>query len=364
MDRQQFETWVKAIGAAWVNRDPQAAANLFTADATYQENPFEPPLQGRPAIAKYWGDVSTQTDIEFHYEILEVTAETGFAHWSVELTRIPSGKKVKLDGIFAASFHPGENRCYAFREWWARQEGPSNRRVALITGASRGLGVTLATCLAGQDYDLILTARGGEALAETAEQLRQYGTTIIPIAGDVAEPAHHRRLLETIQSLGRLDVLVNNASELGPSPLPSLADYPLTALRHVLEINVIAPLALTQMALPLLKANHGLIVNISSDAALGGYQGWGGYGASKAALDLLSRTLAHELEEAGVGVVSVDPGDMRTTMHQQAFPGEDISDRPEPNVTLPFWMWLFGQKVTDISGQRFQAQAEQWEVAR
>lgn len=364
MNHQQFETWVKAIGAAWVNRDPQAAADLFTPDATYQENPFEPPLQGRPAILKYWGDVSAQENITFRYEILEVTESIGFAHWSVELMRIPSSKRVKLDGIFAASFRPNEMRCHEFREWWTRQEGPSSRRVALITGASRGLGVTLATCLAGQNFDLILTARGAASLEQTTEQLRQYGTTIIALAGDIAEPAHQHRLIEAAESLGRLDVLVNNASELGPSPMPTLAEMPLAAFRHIYEVNVIAPLALTQSALPLLKANHGLVVNLSSDAAVGGYAGWGGYGSSKAALDLLSRTWANELEVAGVGVVSVDPGDMRTDMHQQAFPGEDISDRPEPNATLPFWMWLFGQKVTDISGQRFRAQAEQWEVVR
>ncbi len=364
MNRQEFETWVKAIGAAWVKRDPQAAADLFTADATYQENPFEPQLQGRPAIERYWGDVSTQADIEFRYEILEVTEQQGFVHWSVELTRIQTGKRVRLDGIFAATFRPNETRCHEFREWWTQQEGPSNRRVALITGASRGLGITLATCLAGQNFDLILTARGTTSLEQAAEQLRPFGTTIITIAGDVAEPSHQRRLIAATESLGRLDVLVNNASELGPSPMPALADMPLAALRQIYEVNIIAPLALTQSALPLLKANRGLVVNLSSDAAVGGYAGWGGYGSSKAALDLLSRTWANELEEAGVGVVSVDPGDIRTTMHQMAFPGEDISDRPEPDVTLPFWMWLFGQKVSEISAQRFRAQAEQWEVVR
>jgi NAD(P)-dependent dehydrogenase (short-subunit alcohol dehydrogenase family) len=130
----------------------------------------------------------------------------------------------------------------------------------------------------------------------------------------------------------------------------------------VFAVNVIAPVALTQLVLPLLKENEGLVINISSDAALGGYENWGGYGASKAALDLISKTQAGELREARVGVVSVDPGDMRTVMHQQAFPGEDISDRPTPDVTLPFWAWLLAQDHMDISGARFQAQAEQWRV--
>jgi NAD(P)-dependent dehydrogenase (short-subunit alcohol dehydrogenase family) len=160
-----------------------------------------------------------------------------------------------------------------------------------------------------------------------------------------------------------LDLLINNASSLGATPMPTMVDYLLQELTAVLNINVVAPVALIQDVLPILKHSSGLVVNISSDAARGGYETWGGYGASKAALDLISLTLANELRNDGVGVVSVDPGDMRTDMHQAAFAGEDISDRPLPEVTVPFWAWLFGQDVLAVSGQRFEAQAERWEVS-
>jgi NAD(P)-dependent dehydrogenase (short-subunit alcohol dehydrogenase family) len=141
-----------------------------------------------------------------------------------------------------------------------------------------------------------------------------------------------------------------------------LNELPLAALRHVFDVNVAAPLALVQAALPLLVNSRGLVVNVSSDAAVGGYPGWGAYGASKAALDLFSKTLAEELRAKGVAVVSVDPGDMRTKMHQDAYPGQDISDRPLPEVTLPFWAWLLGQEPLRASGARYQAQAAVWEV--
>ena len=235
------------------------------------------------------------------------------------------------------------------------------RRVALITGASRGLGASLAEFLARQGYGLITTARGREPLERAALALQGRGGEVVAIAGDVADDEHRRRLVAAAESLGRLDLLVNNASTLGATPLPGLADYPLDDLENVFVVNVLAPLALTQLAPPLLTASKGLIVNLSSDAAVGGYPGWGGYGASKAALDLITRTLADELR--GVGVVAVDPGDMRTEMHQLAFPGEDISDRPLPDVTLPFWAWLLGQDPMAVSGRRFLAQGETWEVA-
>jgi len=166
-----------------------------------------------------------------------------------------------------------------------------------------------------------------------------------------------------IEELGRLDLLVNNASELGPSPLPPLAEIPLTDIRRVMETNVIGTIALVQSLVPLLRANQGFVVNISSDAARGGYEGWGAYGASKAALDLASLTMANELRGEGISVVSVDPGDMRTDMHQAAFPGEDISDRPLPSVTLPFWAWLLSRDPMSVTGRRFEAQADQWEAA-
>ena len=235
------------------------------------------------------------------------------------------------------------------------------RRVALITGASRGLGATLAEFLARQGYALVTTARGREPLERAAQAIEGHGGEVVAIAGDVTDDEHRRRLVAAAASLGGLDLLVNNASTLGAAPLPGLADYPLDDLEQVFAVNVLAPLALTQLALPLLTAHRGLIVNLSSDAAVVGYPGWGGYGASKAALDLITLTLADELR--GVGVVAVDPGDMRTEMHQLAFPGEDISDRPLPDVTLPFWAWLLGQDPMAVSGQRFRAQGETWEVA-
>lgn len=236
------------------------------------------------------------------------------------------------------------------------------KRVALISGASRGLGLTVADFLAAQGYDLVITARGAEALAAATKKLEAHGGEVIAIAGDINDAAHRRRLVAAVEKLGRLDLLFNGASDLGPSPMPALADYDLERMAEVFKTNVLAQLGLTQAALPLLAESKALVVNISSDAAVAGYEGWGGYGASKAALDLISLTLAHELKDRGIAVVSVDPGDMRTQMHQDAFPGEDISDRPLPEVTLPFWAWLLGQEPMKVSERRYQAQAEVWEA--
>ena len=236
-------------------------------------------------------------------------------------------------------------------------------RVALITGASRGLGAELAGFLAKQGYDLVLSARGADALEATARSLDKYGSRVVAVAGDVSDSEHRKRLTKAAEAFGRLDLLVNNASELGLSPLPAIAEYPLDAIERVFRVNVMAPLGLVQSTLPLLKKSGGTVINISSDAAVGGYPGWGAYGASKAALDLVSLTLANELRDNGVAVVSADPGDMRTQMHQDAFPGEDISDRPSPEVTLPFWAWLLGQPQMSVTGNRYQAQSDRWEVA-
>ncbi len=242
----------------------------------------------------------------------------------------------------------------------ARVSNP--HKVALITGASRGLGKVLATFLADQGYRLVVTARGKMELAGAVDEFRGDGSSIVSLPGDVSDPAHRARLLRAAEDWGRLDLLVNNASDLGESPLPPLVRAKREDLLRVYDVNTLAPLALVQEALPLLIRSRGLIVNITSDAAVGGYPGWGVYGASKAALDLISKTLAAELKAKGVGVVSVDPGDMRTRMHQDAFPGQDISDRPLPQVTLPFWAWLLSQPPIDVSGGRYEAQAAVWEV--
>ena len=207
-------------------------------------------------------------------------------------------------------------------------------RTALITGASRGLGSAFATHLARTGWRLVIDARTASDLSVAAQALQQVADgTVIAIDGDVTDPQHGAALVAAAEDLGDLELLVNNASTLGPSPLPSLADYPLAALAHVYDVNVVAPLRLTQLALPALRRTHGTIVNVTSDAAIEAYEGWGGYGSAKAALEQLSNVLA--MEEPGVRVLWVDPGDMNTRMHQEAFPGEDISDRPLPEERIP-----------------------------
>lgn len=207
--------------------------------------------------------------------------------------------------------------------------------VALITGASRGLGRAVATALDQRGWQLIITARGSNALTRTGTTL-QPNALVLP--GDVAEAGHRAQLAAAVAATGRLDLLVNNASTLGPSPLPALDSLTSDDLAWILNVNTIAPQALTRALLPDLSAAGGTVINVSSDAAVGAYPGWGGYGASKAALDLLTRVLAAEHPE--LAVFAFDPGDMRTDMHQAAFPGEDISDRPEPESVVPALMWL------------------------
>ena len=207
----------------------------------------------------------------------------------------------------------------------------TSQPVAVITGASKGLGRALAGALAARGWRLVLDARTPGPLATDLP-----GAVIL--AGDVTDPTHRAELAAAVRAAGRLDLLVNNASDLGPSPLPSVAAYPLDALRRVYETDVLAPVALVQELVPLLRAAHGMVVNVSSDAAVEAYPYWGGYGSAKAALDQITAVLA--TEEPELAVYAVDPGDMRTDMHQAAFPGEDISDRPEPAAVVPAFLRL------------------------
>ena len=204
--------------------------------------------------------------------------------------------------------------------------------VAIVTGASRGLGRALAAGLADAGWHLVVDARGAEALSAASDDLAGR-TTVVALPGDVTDPAHRAELMAAAARLGGPDLLVNNAGILGPSPQPPLAEYPLDVLRDVFEVNVVAPLALIQLALPGLRERAGAVINVTSDAAVEPYPGWGGYGSAKAALEQASHVLAEE--QPGVRVWWVDPGDMRTRMHQEAFPGEDISDRPSPASVVP-----------------------------
>jgi NAD(P)-dependent dehydrogenase (short-subunit alcohol dehydrogenase family) len=201
----------------------------------------------------------------------------------------------------------------------------------IITGASRGLGLELARALAERGWDLVVDARGASVLDAVADELRRR-TTVEAIAGDVADSSHLTSLVATARRLGDLRLVVNNASILGPSPQPVLADYPLDTLNDVFRVNTLAPLELIQLALPHLTSD-ARIINVTSDAAVEGYEGWGGYGASKAALDQISNVLASE--HPNLRIYWVDPGDMNTQMQQEAYPGEDVSDRPSPATSVP-----------------------------
>jgi NAD(P)-dependent dehydrogenase (short-subunit alcohol dehydrogenase family) len=223
---------------------------------------------------------------------------------------------------------------------------------ALITGASRGLGLALARELARRKWKLIIDARGAESLEAARVELAKL-TDVVAVAGDVTDVSHRRALADAARDLGDVDVVVNNASILGPSPQPALLGYPLEVLADVYRTNVIAPLALLQEvhARDALKIG-GRIINVTSDAGVEAYAGWGGYGSSKAALEQLSAVLA--AENPDVRVYWVDPGDMRTQMHQEAFPGEDISDRPLPEASVPGLIDLI---TGDLPSGRYSARA-------
>ena len=200
-------------------------------------------------------------------------------------------------------------------------------RTAIVTGGSRGLGLALVRALSGSGWRVVTDARDGDSLRDAVSDL---GAAAVAMPGDITDPAHRAELVAGAGD--SIDLLVNNAGGLGSSPLPGLADYPLDELTDLFTVNVVAPLGLIQEALPKLAAG-AVIINITSDASVEAYEGWGGYGATKAALDHLGRVLA--VERPDLRVLTVDPGDMRTQMHQDAFPGEDISDRPPPEQSVP-----------------------------
>lgn len=220
--------------------------------------------------------------------------------------------------------------------------------VALITGASQGLGRALADALADRGWALVIDARHADRLEAAARELRDR-TQVVAIPGDVTDQEHRAELVAAVQQLGRLDLLVNNASTLGASPLPALAEIAPDVLRRTFEVNAIAPVALAQPLLPLLTERHGTVVSVTSDAGVEAYPGWGGYGSSKAAFEHLSAVLG--VEQPGIRVLVVDPGDLRTEMHQDAFPGEDISDRPPPESIVPALVELI---ESDQGGGRYR----------
>ena len=221
-------------------------------------------------------------------------------------------------------------------------------KTAIVTGASRGLGLALARALGGRGWRLVIDARGSEELERARLELIEL-TEVVALPGDVADEWHRTALVE--EAGRRIDLLVNNASALGPSPLPPVAELPLDRYEQVLRVNALAPLGLTQRVLARMPAG-GRILNVTSDAAVEAYEGWAGYGSSKAALEQLTRVLAAERPD--LRVYAVDPGDMRTRMHQDAFPGEDISDRPPPEESVPGLIELI---EADLPSGRYAARA-------
>jgi NAD(P)-dependent dehydrogenase (short-subunit alcohol dehydrogenase family) len=226
--------------------------------------------------------------------------------------------------------------------------------VALITGASRGLGFEIARAFAQRGMALIITARDEGALERATLDLQKY-TDVLARPGDVTDREHVERLVrEGVARFGPVDVLINNASELGPSPMPDLLNLPLDAIGRILAVNVSAPLHLIELVAPsMVGRGRGAIVNVTSDAGVEAYPTWGGYGASKAALEHLSRVLAAELEGTGVRVYIVDPGDMDTQMHRDAEPGVDLSDLPGPEVPAPAFVYLIERETAAFG--RFRA---------
>ena len=227
--------------------------------------------------------------------------------------------------------------------------------VAFVSGGSRGLGRALTGELVHRGWRVIIDGRDAEQLRAAAAELAEHAS-VTAVAGDVADPVHRARIASAVADAGRLDLAVNNASVLGPSPQPRLVDYPVAILEAVYAVNTFAPVALLQLLLPHLAAHQGRVVNVSSDAATEAYEGWGGYGSSKAALDHITAVLA--VEHPDLRVYAFDPGDMRTDLQQQAFPGDDISDRPTAESVVPALMHLIvgslpsgRYRVSELAGE-------------
>jgi NAD(P)-dependent dehydrogenase (short-subunit alcohol dehydrogenase family) len=224
----------------------------------------------------------------------------------------------------------------------------------LVTGASRGLGFEVAQILAQRGAQLVIVARDASALQSAAARLREQDAEVVAVAADVSEDAE-KIVTQSLARFGHIDALINNASELGPSPMPKLESLPWQAMERILRVNAIAPLHLIQLVLPAMRqSGHGTIINISSDAGVNAYPGWGGYGASKAALEHLSRTLIAELEDRNIRVLAVDPGDMNTEMHRLAEPGVDLSHLPNPSQVAPAIVALL--ENDEFPSGRYEAQ--------
>ncbi len=233
-------------------------------------------------------------------------------------------------------------------------------RVALITGASRGLGHALALEFAREGANLVVNSRAFSAneLEQTRRAAEALGAQVLAVVADVADRADVERLAgEALARFGRVDILVNNASSLGPTPMPYLTDYPIEYFEQVMRTNVTAPFMLTRALIgQMLARGSGSIINISSDAGVVGYPGWGAYGVSKAALDQLTRTWAAELQGTGMRINSVDPGDMDTTMKRASEPDGDASQWAQPEEVTPVFVYLASDESANVSGQRFEAQ--------
>ena len=236
---------------------------------------------------------------------------------------------------------------------------PLEGKVALVTGASRGLGRAIALAFAGEGAALALCARREEALQQVAGEVRRLGRRVLAVPADVRSPRDLERLVAlTLERFGRVDILVNNASELGPTPLPYLADYPTAAFDDVLQVNVVAPFRLTQALIGgMLLRDQGVIINVTSDAAITGYPGWGAYAVSKAAIEGLTRTWAAELAHTGIRIHAVDPGDMDTDMHRAAIPDADPSELARPDDVARAFVRLVTTRDPDSAGRRLEAVA-------